>query len=169
MHIISVSQSVVKADSFVITAGIVDRSRHLVNGFQPPSSTSDTPQGPHTVKSEPGRRYMVSATRVNGQAQTRLGAPVADRPTAQQQQTSESVFHVEFDTTSAPPDVKFVRVNANWTTWPCLALTKTRNCRNTSGLKLNRKFSIQPKQTGCHFVTYLDVMRRCKLPKSGGR
>jgi len=98
----------------------VNRSRHLVNGFQPStsSSTSDklrpAPQGPHTVKSEPGRRYTVSTTGVDGQ--TRLGAPVSVRPTPQPQQTTESVFHVEFDATAAPPDMKFVRVNANWTT-----------------------------------------------------
>ena len=103
-----------KADTFVF----FNRSRHLVNGFHPSTSDALRPasQRPETVKSEPGRRYMVSTTRLDGP--TRLGVPAVDRPPSQLQQTSESVFHLQFDATATPPDLKFVRVNTNWATWP---------------------------------------------------
>lgn len=101
-----------KADTFVF----FNRSRHLVNGFHPSTSDALRPasQRPETVKSEPGRRYMVSTTRLDGP--TRLGVPAVDRPPSQLQQTSESVFHLQFDATATPPDLKFVRVNTNWAT-----------------------------------------------------
>jgi len=106
----------------------VDRSRHLANGYE--SSTSSLRGGAGqlrpTVKSEPGRcrGYVLS----EGAPRSRAPAvPVIDGPTPphrpqhQQMRLPESsVFHVEFGAAAGalppPPDVKFVRVNANWTT-----------------------------------------------------
>ena len=78
------------------------------------------------MKSEPGRRYVLSTSRPGVHAQTDstlLRAPAVDRPTPPNhhhiQPESSSMFHVEFGSAASaapqPTDLKFVRVNANWT------------------------------------------------------
>jgi len=94
-----------------------------VNGLQ---STAGASRGSEIVKSEPGRRYVLSTSRPGMHAQTNstlLRAPAVDRPTPPNhhhiQPESSSMFHVEFGSaaSAAPPptDLKFVRVNASWT------------------------------------------------------
>jgi len=103
----------------------VDRSRHLVNGFQ--SSTSSVRGRSTTVKSEPGRYLQVTddLARPPRRGAPAAGPVVGPRPTPPHQQQprqmgapqSTPVFRLEFGASAAPPtDAKFVRVNANWTT-----------------------------------------------------